>query len=156
MTPPTPPSGTGASLTEEEIARVARAIGESLGHTHFKTSRYRPEALAAVAALPDRLLQPAPPPARDAWLPMESAPKSTSINTPHGIHVRGVYLLGFCPEEALDMSGCIAVIWWEPHLFGDNKGGWSADNGEVEPTHWQLLPPPPLKSQPPSQGDGEP
>lgn len=42
--------------TEMEL-RVARAIGESLGHTHFATKRYLSEARAAIRAMRDPTVQ---------------------------------------------------------------------------------------------------
>ena len=78
------------------------------------------------------------------WLPIKSAPKSTSVDSPHGKYVRGVYLLGYCPDESvIDPLGCIDAIWWEPNE-NNGKGCWYGAGGvEVRPTHWMPLPSPP-------------
>lgn len=78
------------------------------------------------------------------WALIDTAPKSTTTPTPHGHDVKGIYLLGFCPEEGATPESCICIIWWEPHHHGDHKGAWVSDAGfEVEPTHWQYPPAPP-------------
>jgi len=81
-------------------------------------------------------------PAAQGWRTMESAPKSTSEDVPGGKFVRGVYLLGYCPEEGATPLGCIEVIWWEPNENG-GKGAWFGGGFEVKPTHWRPLPAPP-------------
>lgn len=79
------------------------------------------------------------------WQPIKTAPKSTTTPAPGGHHVRGVYLLGFCPEEGATPESCISVIWWEPHHHGENRGAWVSEAGfEVEPTKWTRLPAPPV------------
>lgn len=79
------------------------------------------------------------------WQPIETAPKSTTTPAPGGHHVRGVYLLGFCPEDGPTPEGCISVIWWEPHHHGENRGAWVSEAGfEVRPTKWTRLPAPPV------------
>lgn len=82
----------------------------------------------------------------DGWLDISTAPRSLA----EGSHVKGVYLLGYCPDDALDPSGCMSAIWWEPLqrcTIGKRRGmmgTWYAEGGiEAEPTHWQPLPPPP-------------
>ena len=76
------------------------------------------------------------------WQPINTAPKSTSTPTTWGHDVRGVYLLGYCPDEsAHDPSICICVIWWEPHLDG---GRWQGEaNNPMRPRNWMPLPAPP-------------
>lgn len=80
------------------------------------------------------------------WQPIETAPKSTSTPARDGgHHVRGVYLLGFCPDEILSPEACVCVIWWEPHHYGQDRGAWVGDSTlEVRPTHWMHLPAPPI------------
>lgn len=80
---------------------------------------------------------------RDAWLPIESAPRSVA----DGRRVEGTYLLGFVPSaEAVDRQMQVDVIWWEPLMSNKagTRGKWCAssfgDAVEVEPTHWQPLP----------------
>lgn len=76
--------------------------------------------------------------AEQGWRSMDSAPKSTLDE--HG-RVRGVFLLGFCPDEAVDPASCLSVIWWEPLTDG---GVWYGQEAmTVRPTHWMPLPPPP-------------
>jgi hypothetical protein len=81
------------------------------------------------------------------WRQMETAPKSTSEETPHGHLVHAVYLLGFCPEEGASPESCMNVIWWEPHYQkrrGKDHGAWVNELGNVvHPTGWMPLPPPP-------------
>ena len=77
------------------------------------------------------------------WRPIGTAPKSTTTPTKHGNYVKGIYILGFCPEEGASPQSCICVVWWEPHE-NNNKGAWMGEGGfPVKPTHWQPLPPPP-------------
>ncbi len=79
------------------------------------------------------------------WQPIATAPKSTTTPAAGGHHVKGVYLLGFCPEEGPTPEGCISVIWWEPHHHGENRGAWVSEAGfEVKPTKWMRLPAPPV------------
>jgi hypothetical protein len=79
--------------------------------------------------------------AEQGWRSMDSAPKSTLDE--HG-RVRGVFLLGFCPDEAVDPASCLSVIWWEPLTDG---GVWYGQEAmTVRPTHWMPLPPPPPES----------
>lgn len=77
-------------------------------------------------------------PAVPGWQPIETAPKSLA----DGSNVRGIYLLGYCPDEsAIDPSSCICVTWWEPNIDG---GVWYGEGGyAVRPTHWMSLPPAP-------------
>ena len=83
-------------------------------------------------------LSPAP---RDGgWLPIKSAPKSTSQDTPAGKFVRGIYLLGYCPDEGASPDSCIEVIWWEPNEHGGRGAWYSGGTFEVRPTHWRPLP----------------
>lgn len=85
------------------------------------------------------------------WKPIETAPKSMSkpVGPFHdpisgkmmmGADVRGIYLLGFCPDEGLSPQACITVIWWEPHQGPKGEGEWISDTGSVRPTHWMELP----------------
>ena len=74
------------------------------------------------------------------WHPIETASKSTSKDVPGGKLVRGIYLLGFCPEEGASPESCIEVIWWEPNIDG---GVWYQGHHDVNPTHWMPLPEPP-------------
>jgi hypothetical protein len=74
------------------------------------------------------------------WRTMDSAPKSTSTDVRGGKHVRGVYLLGYCPKEGASPDSCVEVVWWEPNIDG---GVWYNGFGEVRPTRWQPLPAPP-------------
>lgn len=79
--------------------------------------------------------------AEQGWRSMDSAPKSTVDD--HG-RVRGVFLLGFCPDESVDPASCLSVIWWEPLTDG---GVWYGQEAmTVRPTHWMPLPPPPPES----------
>lgn len=78
------------------------------------------------------------------WMPIETAPKSTSTPTPYGHDVRAVYFLAYCPEEGARPESCICVCWWEPHLDG---GRWQGEGDfALRPTHWQPLPPPPAEA----------
>ena len=80
--------------------------------------------------------------ANQTWRPISEAPKSTSVDTPHGKLVSGIYLLGFCPEDALDPKARIDVIWWEPNE--GKSGQWfGGDALPKRPTHFLPLPPPP-------------
>lgn len=77
---------------------------------------------------------------RAAWEPIETAPKST---VDENGRVQGVYLLGYCPDEAVDPASCLSVIWWEPLTDG---GIWYGQEAiEVRPTMWRhiTLPEPP-------------
>lgn len=76
------------------------------------------------------------------WMPIETAPKSLA----DGSNVRGVYLLGYCPDEsAIDPSSCICVVWWKPNIDG---GVWYGEGGyAVRPTHWMPLPPAPSSTR---------
>lgn len=70
----------------------------------------------------------------EGWRTIDSAPKSTHV----GRDVRGIYLLGFCPDDAgSDPQQGITVIWWEPLTEG---GVWyGGDAMKVRPTHWAPL-----------------
>jgi len=80
-----------------------------------------------------------------AWQPIETAPKSTYVDTEYGADVSGKYLLGFCPEpDMCNLEVAIRIIWWEP-LMNGGKGMWYGEGSYgVHPTHWQPLPPPPV------------
>lgn len=84
------------------------------------------------------------------WQPIETAPKSVV----DGNSLKGIYLLGYCPEADMEESGlspeaCIDIIWWEPLQCGKDgkRGVWRAnafsEAVEVKPTHWMPLPEPP-------------
>jgi hypothetical protein len=80
--------------------------------------------------------------AGDSWQPIDTAPKSTS----EGGRIKAIYLLGFCPDEAISREACIDAIWWEPLTKGNDgkMGCWYGSGAmEVRPTHWQPLPQPP-------------
>lgn len=112
---------------------------------------------ASLAANGYRIVPLAPPPRAaeaDGWRPIETAPKSTSTEIEGGHFVRGIYLLGFCPEEGARLEGCMSVIWWEPNLHGIGKGAWINDGDmEVHPTHWMPLPAPPSLRTPAPGGE---
>jgi hypothetical protein len=75
------------------------------------------------------------------WEKIESAPKSTSVETVHGHMVTGKYFLAYCPEEGVTPDSCICVCWWEPHSDG---GRWQGEaDFPLKPTHWMPLPAPP-------------
>jgi hypothetical protein len=79
----------------------------------------------------------------NGWMPIETAPKSTSTPTKLGHHVVGRFILGFIPEPEMSADDrChMAVIWWEPHQLGQDRGAWISDSCcEVKPTHWRELP----------------
>ena len=71
------------------------------------------------------------------WQPIATAPKSTVEN---GL-VRGIYILGYCPDEGTDPQACISVIWWEP-LMRNGRGQWHGEicDTPMRPTHWLPLP----------------
>lgn len=104
---------------------------------------------AYLSADPDRAARDAVVEAK--WQTMESAPKSTVVNG----CVRGVYILGFCPEEAIDPSSAISVIWWEP-LMNQGRGQWVSEmnSDDVRPTLWHPLPPAPVAALPKEPTDG--
>lgn len=63
------------------------------------------------------------------WQPIETAPPTNG----HGLH-----LLLYVPRYAL---GSLVVEGWVNHA---ERGAWVAHNGgQIEPTHWMPLPPPP-------------
>lgn len=73
------------------------------------------------------------------WQPIETAPKSTA----EGSTVRGIYILGYCPEEGADPQSCICVMWWEP-LQNNGRGEWQGEAGfPLRPTRWCPQPEPP-------------
>lgn len=80
-----------------------------------------------------------------SWQDIVTAPKSTSTPLPGGQHsVKGVYLIGYCPEEGASPEACIGVIWWEPNHHALGRGAWVGDLGcEVKPTKWRPLGPAP-------------
>lgn len=69
------------------------------------------------------------------WRLIDSAPKSPVRDG----RPQGIYLLGYCWDEAVHPSAHICIIWWEPLKDG---GGWWSDGGDnpVKPTHWMPLP----------------
>lgn len=79
---------------------------------------------------------------RNEWQPIVTAPKSTTTPCRGGHDVRGVYFLGYCPDEsAHDPQSCICVCWWEPHMHGVNKGGWQGEaDYELRPILWRPMP----------------
>jgi hypothetical protein len=80
------------------------------------------------------------------WMPIETAPKSTSTQEANGARVRGIYLLGFMPDDtSSDPATGISVIWWEPHGGHRKQGHWVSDAGidGCKPSHWMALPAPP-------------
>lgn len=81
-----------------------------------------------------------------SWQPIETAPKSTSRDVPGGSLVKGLYILGYCPDESVtDPKSCICVTWWEPNIDG---GCWYGEGGyAMRPTHRHPLPEPPQVAQ---------
>lgn len=75
------------------------------------------------------------------WQPIDTAPKSATRPVPSGHDVRGAYFLGYCPDESVtDPQSCICVCWWEPHMHGENKGGWQGEGDyELRPILWVPL-----------------
>jgi hypothetical protein len=74
------------------------------------------------------------------WQTMDNAPKSTSTPCPGGNHVRGIYILGLMPDDALDPESCVDVIWWEPHE-NNEQGCWvSNTETNIHPVLWTHIP----------------
>lgn len=80
------------------------------------------------------------------WQSIETAPRP-------GAPGRAEYLLGFVPDsDAVDLSSCITVIWWEPRMGPRGRGCWVNDltctfgqrHEPIRPTHWMHLPAPPV------------
>lgn len=62
------------------------------------------------------------------WLPIESAPKD------------GTYILVYCGDDFQ------AVCYWSDSIWATKGGAWiydecRSDTVELQPTHWQPLPP---------------
>lgn len=93
------------------------------------------------------------------WQTIDTAPKSAA----DGSRIDPVYLLGFVPDDAGELSpeACIDLVWWEPLLpnHAGGRGKWCAnrfaDVFEVYPTHWQPLPSPPIAAAPKLAGEAE-
>lgn len=128
-----------ALIAERDAANRGRDAAKELaaqwGFRLAEAEEQRDSALAAARRLAIEECAP-------RWQPIDTAPKSTH----EGEYVRGIYLLGYCPEEGIRPDACICVIWWEPL---QNGGEWVNEAGaSVRPTHWQPLPPAPEEPQP--------
>lgn len=126
--------------------RAVLAVDSAFGYTlefapgcdqHFQAKLYDMVEEAIIDARRQAIEECAP-----RWQPIDTAPKSTH----EGEYVRGIYLLGYCPEEGIRPDACICVIWWEPL---QNGGEWVNEAGAlVRPTHWMPLPEPPAAEEP--------
>lgn len=127
----------------KSLARVSRYLdeyakgshaGDDIHLLHVGSDR---EAQLTVSDLRAILALAAP---AEGWQGIETAPKSTSQTMPHGKFVKGVYLLGFIPDNAgPDLQTGIDVIWWEPNA--KENGAWFGPDAEpCNPTHWMPLP----------------